>query len=189
MALPDAKRLCAKGNHKPLSFPSHFEGAHASLQKLDTCKSFLQNSLQELGSTGLTGTGCVWMAACIKMLRAANMENMLAVCMEKQQCPLLKAGFHICMCERATTLHFFGEMQQERQRERGQTVLSLSQIRLPLLESQAIQHLQVKLLRIATVTKLGDLHPEPMPPKSCRSCGAVAEGKEKQLKTSSGTWS
>lgn len=36
-------------------------------KKLDKCKSFLQNSpsLQELGSTGLTGTGCVWMAACI----------------------------------------------------------------------------------------------------------------------------
>lgn len=37
--------------------------------------------------------------------------------------------------ERATTLHFFGEMQQERQRERGQTVLSLSQIHLLLPQS------------------------------------------------------
>lgn len=39
----------------------------ASLQELDTCKSFLQNSpsLQELGSIGLIGTGWVWMAACI----------------------------------------------------------------------------------------------------------------------------
>lgn len=54
-------------------------------------------------------------------------------------------------------------------------------------KSWAIQHLQVKLLRIAMVTKLGDLHPEPVPPKSCRSCGAVGEGKEKHLKTSSGT--
>lgn len=56
-------------------------------------------------------------------------------------------------------------------------------------KSQAIQHLQVKLLGIATVTKLGDLHPKPVPPKSCRSCGAVREGKEKHLKTSSGTGS
>lgn len=59
------------------------------------CKSFLQNSpsLQELGSTGLIGTGWIWMAACILMLQAANMENMPAVHMEEQQCPLAKCWF------------------------------------------------------------------------------------------------
>lgn len=40
---------CANRNHKPLSFSSYFEGAHAFLQEMDMCKSFLQNKSKFTG--------------------------------------------------------------------------------------------------------------------------------------------
>lgn len=115
------------------------------------------------------------------------MENMPAVHMEKQQCPLAK-GWFPHMHVRGQPLCTFLERYNKKRREKEGKPFPPTVPNLPPTpgKSQAIQHLQVKLLGIAMVTKLGDLHLEPVPPKPCRSCRTVGEGKEKYLKRSSG---
>lgn len=101
---------------------------------------------------------------------------------------LPKAGFlHMRMREGNHSALLWRDATGKAERKRANRSLPVPNLPPTPGKSQAIQHLQVKLLGIAMVTKLGDLQPEPVPPKSC---GAVGEGKEKYLKkTSSGTGS
>lgn len=117
------------------------------------------------------------------------MENMPAVHMEEQQCPLAKCWLpHMHMGEGNHSALLWRNATGKAERKRANRSLPVPNPPPTPGKSQAIQHLQVKLLRIATVTKLGDLHPKPVPPKSCRSRRAVREGKEKHLTPEDKFW-
>ena len=79
------------------------------------------------------------------MLLAADTEHMLATHREKQRCPPAKDWFpHLH--ERATALHFFRDATGKAEKKRANRSLPVPNPPPPLAKSQAIQHLQVKLL-------------------------------------------